>query len=110
MFIYDDNSKDIYYIKGDTAYFKVEFSPFKLEDGDFLNFTVKKKYGAPALISLTADEDGMFTLTADDYSADLEPGEYLYDVQLTTNMDEIFTVIGPARFIMDIEITAPTEG
>ena len=109
MFVYNESTHDIYYIKGDTAHFSIEVSPFKPEEGDILNFTVKKRYGAPALISLTADNDMMFHLSAADYSADMAPGDYLYDIQLTTGQGEIYTLVGPARFEMDIEITTPLE-
>lgn len=109
MFVYNENTQDIYYIKGDNAHFKIEVSPFKPEEGDILNFTVKKRYGAPAEISLTADDEMNFDLSASDYRRDLEPGDYLYDIQLTTGLGEIYTLVGPAKFVMDIEITEPEE-
>lgn len=108
MFKYDENTHDIYYIKGDTAHFKINVSPFHPEEGDILNFTVKKRYGVPAAISLTADDDMNFTIQPEDTNM-LTPGDYLYDIQLTTGIGEIYTLIGPAKFTMDIEITTPEE-
>ena len=108
MFKYNEETSDIYYIKGDTAHFKINVSPFHPEEGDILNFTVKKRYGTPAVIALTADSEMNFDIKPEDTN-NLTPGEYLYDIQLTTGAGEIYTLVGPARFTMDIEITTPED-
>ena len=109
MFIYNEETQNIYYVLGDTAHFKIEVSPFKPEEGDILNFTVKKRYGAPTAIQLTADDDMNFDLSANDYKYAIEPGDYLYDIQLTTGEGDIYTLVGPAIMTIDIEITTPEE-
>lgn len=108
MFIYNEDTHIINYIRGDTAHFRIAVSPFKPEEGDVLNFTVKKRDGEPAILKLTADNDMNFTINSED-TVDAVPGRYLYDIQLTTGIGEVYTLIGPAAFIMDVDITTPEE-
>ena len=105
MFSIDVNTKEIYTIKGDTANFKMSIAPYELKTGDKLIFTVKKRYGAPVVITKEADADGQFHIAHEDYD-NVAPGYYLYDIQLTTAEGEVYTVVGPANITIDIEITA----
>ncbi len=103
MFSIDEN-KNIYTIKGDTAHFKMAISPYEVQEGDVLTFTVRKRYGGPVVITTNADEDGVFHIAHEDYE-DVTPGYYIYDIQLTTEQGEVYTVIGPAHIAIDIEVT-----
>lgn len=110
MFSIDEN-KNIYTIKGDTANFSMAIAPYQVKEGDTLTFTVRKRYGSPVLITENADENGMFHISHEDYD-NVAPGYYIYDIQLTTAEGEVFTVIGPAHYTVDIEVTteiAPEE-
>lgn len=104
-----DDEQNIYTIKGDTANFKMDISPYQVKDGDTLTFTVRKRYGSEVMIACNADENGLFHIAHEDYD-NVAPGYYLYDIQLTTTEGEIYTVIGPAHYTVDIEITTQIAG
>lgn len=103
MFVINED-KSIYTIKHDTAHFTVSIAPYELRVGDILTFTVRKRYRSAVIIATNADEDGYFNIASSDYDG-VEPGYYLYDIQLTTGEGEIFTLVPPSPFTIDIEIT-----
>lgn len=104
-----DEDKNIYTIKGDTSHFRMEIAPYEMREGDTLTFTVRKRYGSPVLITENADENGWFHISHEDYD-NVAPGNYIYDIQLTTAEGEVYTVIGPAHYTVDIEITTAIAG
>lgn len=108
MFKIDEN-KNIYTIKGDTSHFRMEIAPYEMRDGDTLTLTVRKRYGSEVVLTGNADQDAWFHITHEMYER-VEPGNYLYDIQLTTGDGEVYTLIGPAHFTVDIEITTAIAG
>lgn len=107
MFKIDETTKDIYYIRGDTAHFTVSPTPFELEDGDTMTFTVKKKWNGTPIIEISST-DGSFTIEAAS-TKELNPGNYYYDCELETGAGEVYTLLGPAQFIMDWDITSLSD-
>jgi hypothetical protein len=105
MFVINPDNKEIYTIKGDTANFNMNIRPYERQEGDSLVFTVKKRYGAPPLMVIEADAENNFHIPHSAYD-NIAPGFYLYDIQLTTEQGEVYTVVGPATMTIDIEITA----
>lgn len=103
MFIVDKD-KNIYTVLHDTAHFKMEIAPYEVKENDTLTFTVRKRYGSNIVLTTNADEDGMFHIESDMYDG-VEPGNYLYDLQLTTGEGEIYTVVPAHPITIDIEIT-----
>lgn len=95
--------------RGDTAYLQV---PLKTADGaytinadDTLEFSVKRT---------TKDEDYVFqkTVIGEDTfhiepvdTTELSFGKYVYDIQLTTNNGDVFTVVPPSTFEVLAEVT-----
>ena len=108
MFNINTDTKEIYTVKGDTANFAMNIAPYQKQEGDKLTFTVKKRYGAPAVMIIEADENGQFHIPHSAYD-NIAPGYYLYDIQLTTEQGEVYTVVGPANMTIDIEITAEED-
>ena len=100
---------DIQVTRGDTAYLSLvitldDGSEYARIDGDKLVFTVKRSYNSEYEY-IQKEIDGLaLTLTGDD-TRELDYGNYWYDIELTTFDGGVYTVIGPARFIVREEVT-----
>lgn len=100
---------DIQLTRGDSAYFNLEIT---LEDGttyermpgDQIIFTVKKSYNSD-FEYIQKEITGLGIVISPDDTRDLDYGNYWYDVQLKTSDGGVYTVVGPARFIVREEVT-----
>ena len=85
----------------DTGDFVLSLDNYLLSDGDKVKFTVNTKVQleTPLLqkvITEFPNNKAVIRLTAED--TDLEPGNYLYDIQVDSADGRVDTVIGPAKF------------
>ena len=100
---------DIQITRGDTAYFNIEItqadgSLYTRVDGDKLIFTVKRSYNSD-FEYIQKELEGLAIVLAPEDTNELDYGTYWYDVQLTTSDNSVYTVVGPARFIIREEVT-----
>ena len=99
---------DIRFIRGDTQILTVSINdaqglPYELKPSDKLVLTVKKSvYNKEVLLQKTIDTSMIVRFDHED-TANLNFGEYVYDVQLTQG-DIVTTVIPPTPFIIDAEV------
>ena len=99
---------DIQITRGDTGYLSVgighiDDEPYTRQDGDKLVFTVKRRYDINEIL-LQKDIDGLLLSLNPKDTKSLTYGCYWYDIELTTNTGQIFTVVGPARFVVREEV------
>lgn len=95
--------------RGDTAILKLNIvdekgTPYKLTDGDVVIFTLKRSVRERDVIFQKSMVDEKITIQPQD-TANLEYGQYFYDVELTKEDGFVATVIPPHRFIVAEEVT-----
>lgn len=100
---------DIRITRGDTATLGVELfdneGEYHLKNGDVLELTAKENVNdVNALIHIIADENAVFHFTPDD-TKNIEFGSYPYDIQLTLNNGDVYTVIPLSHIIICEEVT-----
>lgn len=101
MFKIDNETKTMTVIRKDTALFTVSLDNYVLSAGDKLTFTV-----ASALDQITSLVQvnvvdfiaGSASVILNSEDTNMEPGNYLYDVQVITKDGRVDTVMGPAKF------------
>lgn len=81
-------------VKGDTAQFLVDLTPYEYSDGDKLVFSIGGK------VSKEVEANEPVELLPED-TANLTSGVYWYSAKLNTINGEVYTVLGPALFIME---------
>lgn len=87
----------------DTAVFTLYLEGYILQPGDLITFTVNSEVeNDKPLIQVVVDEfdeeNNTVAIALTQSDTDLEPGNYLYDIQLDTIGGATDTVIGPAKF------------
>ena len=109
LYVLDDHT--IRLTRGDTARLTVgivnEFtgSDYVVCDGDVLTLTVKKKVNdSVPIISKAITGSSTFLIEPHDTES-LDFTKYKYDVQLTTEGGEVYTVIEPSVFEIMPEVT-----
>lgn len=97
--------------RGDTAFLAVPIEnvdtgkAYALAAGDELVFTVKSNaYADKVLFQKKLSGDNTFEIKPED-TATLDFGHYVYDVQITTEIGHVFTVIEPSDFEVLEEVT-----
>lgn len=101
--------QDIQLTRGDSAYFNIEITQnggtnYKRQDGDKLIFTIKRSYNSD--FSYVQKEIPKLALVINPSDTEnLDYGTYWYDIELTTSDNSVYTVVGPARFILREEVT-----
>lgn len=104
-----ENGK-IYLTRGDSARLQVDIADetgesYAIQPGDTLRLTVKRHATDKApLITKTVTGGNVFTFVPTD-TAPLPFAAYLYDVELTTAANEVYTVITPQEFKIGEEVT-----
>ena len=94
--------------RGDTARITLAVKQSDGTDYDFSSdtvlFTVKKNvHATESILQKTVTDGAVYIAPAD--TAELAYGEYAYDVQLTTQSGDVCTIISPAKFILEPEVT-----
>lgn len=97
--------------RGDTARISVYINndindtEYNISETDILTFTVKKSVSDKTpYISKTITGSNLFHIKPED-TTNLQFGNYKYDVQLTTESGDVYTVIGPNTFEIMKEVT-----
>ena len=101
MLNFDKDTYKITMVRKDTGDLTVALENYLLDTGDEVVFTVNTGYDLEhPLIQkrITEFQDHSALVRLDVGDTDLEPGEYLYDVQVNTADGRVDTVIGPAKF------------
>lgn len=104
-----DNS-GIRLTRGDSAYLELDIrvastgQKYVREDGDVLTFTVKPNYNSHH-VELQKEIEGLALVLDPADTAKMSYGEHWFDVQLTTANGNVYTVVGPAKFILLEEVT-----
>lgn len=83
--------------KGDSASIHVDLIneggvEYIMEEGDTLTFTVRKMIGSPVLAKIVS-HDNTIDITPT-VSKEFEVGSCVYDIQLRTTADDVFTIVG----------------
>lgn len=82
------SGKNFSMVRGDSESFSCSITGYELQEGDFLEFTVRKRYSSPVSIYKRKDfsdlVDGkfIFNILPEDTES-LSVGDYVYDLQLT---------------------------
>lgn len=92
--------------KGDTGridltLYNQDDTEYNLVEGDSIILSVRKDYNKPILFQINGPN---FKITPD-MTSSLAPGKYKYDIQFTSNLGEVSTVIGPSLFEILPEVT-----
>lgn len=97
--------------RGDTADFSISVQnevskdSYEIQVGDTLRFTVKESSeDADIVIQKVLNGLDSFTIEPND-TKNLECGDYVYDVELTTESGDVYTIIPPSRFTIMEEVT-----
>lgn len=101
MFVIEKNNK-ILLTKGDTATMLVEIydlnnEKYEIQSTDVITMTVKKNGAATASLTKTATTDHFIIINPSD-TTNLTPGLYVYDVQITTDNDAVYTIVPTSFF------------
>lgn len=101
MFKIDGNN--LYLTRGDTAYLSVNIDGNDREIRE-LTLSVKKDIAdAEYAFQLTAIDNKFIFEPAD--TKDLDYGKYVYDIQMTTEYNEIFTIVEKSNLYIKDEVT-----
>lgn len=109
LHVLDDGT--IQLTRGDTAYLSMSISndatgqPYEVRPHDILTLTVKKtvKDSEVRIQKMITGTNVFHILPTDTHTLDF--GKYVYDVQITTEASDVYTVIGPCTFEVLKEVT-----
>ena len=102
------DEQNITHMRGDTLFLKLDVlnngEPYILDQKDTLTFTVKRNIHdeKPVLQKRFSGVQNILLNSAD--TADMEPGRYIYDVEVYTASGVVQT-IGPGKFILKPDVT-----
>ena len=110
MFVVEKFTKNIVLTRGDSAELVVSLIdnlgiPYEMASDDCLTFSMAKEVGGEVLLRKNVIGTNKFAFVPSDTS-NLPFGKYVYDIQLTTNSGEVYTVISPNNFVVGEEVTA----
>lgn len=109
----DVNGTNLSMMRGDSDSLTVNCMdgdiPRPFEDGDIVGFTVRYGYDTqPPIIEKTATtfRDGAAVFDfAPEETQELQPGKYIYDIQLTESNGRVTTIIEPSNFELRGDVT-----
>lgn len=101
MFKIDGNN--LYLTRGDTAYLSVSITGSDRVIKNMILSVKKNIADAEYAFQLTAT-DNKFIFEPED-TKDLDYGKYVYDIQITTEYNEIFTIVEKSNFYITDEVT-----
>ena len=101
----------IQFTRGDTAYIKVYIenklaqTQYKIQPNNVLAMSIKRSIrDKDPSVQKVVTGSSIFHIQPTDTSK-LAFGKYLYDVQITTEAGDVYTVIGPTTFELLKEVT-----
>lgn len=93
------SNRTISLTRGDTARITVTVTneitgeEYVIGPGDTLKFSVKKTVSDPDYtFQIVSEESSMIHIQPED-TRELESGKYLYDIELTTTLGDVYTVV-----------------
>lgn len=89
-----DKKGTIKLTRGDTAYILVNIPEREYVEGDMLQFSVKTDYEAESYSVHKVWPANMVMVINPEDTHNLPIGRYVYDVQLDTEVGEVFTIAG----------------
>lgn len=108
LIVNSDNSIEL--TRGDTARLAVTLAQedgkaYEVQPGDILTLSLKKSVNDTKIaMQKTITGGNVFYIQPEDTEG-LEFAKYKYDVQLTTEAGEVYTVITPSVFAITAEVT-----
>jgi hypothetical protein len=74
--------------------------------GDIVYFTVKKSTSTADIVTQKTLQynESQLTINPDD-TKEIDPGNYLYDIQLTKSTGEVYTLVKPSAFTVRADVT-----
>ena len=108
MLKFDNETKKISMIVKDTGSLTLNVENYVLNEGDEVVFTVNKvREDEHPLIQkrVSVFNDGKATIQLSVEDTNVEPGDYLYDIQVNGADGRVDTVVGPAKFKFEGGIT-----
>lgn len=108
MFRINSKTKTLSITKGDNAYIQVdvktlEGDSYEIKSDDVITMTVRKNAKSDVAFQETAI-NGVISITPDDTNS-LASGSYVYDVQLTTGLGIVQTIVPISAFYIEEEVT-----
>ncbi len=108
MFVIDKNNK-IKLTVGDTAtmliqIFDLDNNEYQVQEDDTITLTLKKTADSEIVLEKTATKDNYIIINSSDTS-NLKAGLYVYDVQLRTGSDFVYTIIPTSFFQLTSEVS-----
>lgn len=108
LIVNSDNSIEL--TRGDTARLAVNLEQedgrdYEMQPGDVLTLSLKKSVKDTVIVMQKVITGGNVFYIQPEDTAMLEFAKYKYDVQLTTEAGEVYTVITPAVFKITAEVT-----
>lgn len=88
-------------VRKDTGTFEFSVENYTLTDGDIVYFTVAEDVGSQQKViqKLVGEfNNGVAQFNISKTDSDIEPGTYVYDIQVNRADGQVDTVIGPAKF------------
>ena len=106
MLIVERNN--IHITRGDSALIGLDLflsdgSIYVKQPGDSLRLNIKRKYTDTVNLLEKPLSDIAINLTPQDTNS-LPYGNYWYDIELTTKDGNVYTVVGPSRFVIREEV------
>lgn len=108
MLKFDNDTKKISMIVKDTGSLTVNVENYVLNEGDEVVFTVNKtREDEHPLIQKRVQvfDDGKAVIQLSVSDTNVQPGDYLYDIQVNGADGRVDTVVGPAKFKFEGGIT-----
>lgn len=111
MYKIDDN-QNIFLTRSDTCELKLSIvddndTPYDYSN-DLVQLTIKTTSYTPTIVIQKDISGDTFKIEPTD-TKNLLYGKYLYDVQIITNSGDVYTVIGPANFVLTDEVNFNVE-
>lgn len=109
LYILEDGTIRI--TRGDTARIKVDVNDitngvaYELQQNDVLVLTVKKAVTDSVYVIQKIEKGGSAFHIEPSDTEKLKFGNYKYDVQLTTEMGDVYTIVEPSTFEVMKEVT-----
>lgn len=99
--------QNITHMRGDTGCIDIILysngNPYTMQDGDTLTFSVKRNINdSDYVVQKTSKSNKVIFQHSD--TKDLQPGNYVYDIQVQTALGQVQT-IGPAKYVIQADIT-----
>lgn len=109
--LYLDNDGTISLTRGDSARIVVDVEnsvtkePYEIQPDDIMTLTVKRKVKDSEIAFQKIAYGTNFIKIEPEDTKHLDWGKYVYDVQITTADDDVYTVIPVSKFVLLEEVT-----